>query len=84
MRSDYLQCCTVLGADFCKNIALGYTTTLSNLFSEAQSGHPDPNWDFEPDTVHIKKGTNLSVVDQGREPNFPVTHCGIDPGLTTA
>jgi len=58
-----------LGADFCKNIALGYSTTLSELFSEAQSGHPDPNWDFEPDTVHIAKGTAVSVVDQGGEPH---------------
>ena len=58
-----------LGADFCKNISLGYFTTLSELFSEAQSGHPDPNWDFEPDTVHIKQGTPLSVVDQGGEPH---------------
>ena len=58
-----------LGADFCKNISLGYFTTLSELFSEAQSGHPDPNWDFEPDTVHINKGTTLSVVDQGGEPH---------------
>jgi len=58
-----------LGADFCKNIALGYTTTLSELLSEAQSGHPDPNWDFEPDTVHLKHGTPLSVVDQGGEPH---------------
>jgi plastocyanin len=58
-----------LGADFCKNISLGSFTTLSDLFSEAQSGHPDPNWDFEPDTVHIKKGTPISVVDQGGEPH---------------
>jgi plastocyanin len=58
-----------LGADFCRNIALGYTTTLSELFSEAESGHPDPKWDFEPDTVHIKQGTPLSVVDQGGEPH---------------
>lgn len=58
-----------LGSDFCKNIALGSFTTLSDLFAEAQSGHPDPNWDFEPDTVHIKKGTILSVVDQGGEPH---------------
>ena len=58
-----------LGADFCKNISLGYFTTLSELFSEAQSGHPDPKWDFEPDTVHIKQGTTLSVVDQGGEPH---------------
>jgi len=58
-----------LGPDFCKNISLGYFTTLSELFSEAQSGHPDPNWDFEPDTVHIKQGTTLSAVDQGGEPH---------------
>jgi len=58
-----------LGPGFCKNIALGYFTTLSDLFSEAQSGHPDPNWDFEPDTVHIKQGATLSVVDQGGEPH---------------
>jgi plastocyanin len=58
-----------LGPDFCKNISLGYFTTLSVLFSEAQSGHPDPNWDFEPDKVQITKGTALSVVDQGGEPH---------------
>lgn len=58
-----------LGAEFCRNISLGYFTTLSELFSEAQSGHPDPNWDFEPDTVHLNHGTPLSVVDQGGEPH---------------
>jgi len=58
-----------LGPDFCKNIALGYSTTLSNLLAEAQAGTPDPNWDFEPDTVHIRQGTTLSVVDQGGEPH---------------
>jgi hypothetical protein len=58
-----------LGADFCKNIALGYFTTLSDLFSEAQSGHPDRKWDFEPDTVNMTEGTILSVVDQGGEPH---------------
>jgi plastocyanin len=58
-----------LGPDFCKNISLGYFTTLSDLFSEAQSGHPDPKWDFEPDTVHIQQGATLSVVDSGGEPH---------------
>jgi plastocyanin len=58
-----------LGPDFCKNIALGYATTLSNLFAEAGAGTPDPNWDFEPDTVHMKQGATLSVVDQGGEPH---------------
>jgi plastocyanin len=59
----------VAGPDFCKNIALGYSTTFDNLFAEAAAGTPDPNWDFEPDTVSIKEGTILSVVDQGGEPH---------------
>src|SRR5260370_26196862 len=61
-----------LGPDFCKNVALaalGYATTLSELFAEAGNGTPDPGWDFEPDTVKIKKGTILTVVDQGGEPH---------------
>jgi len=57
------------GPDFCKNVALGFSTTFDNLFAEAAAGTPDPNWDFEPDTVSIKKGTILSVVDQGGEPH---------------
>jgi plastocyanin len=62
----------VLGPDFCKNVALaalGYTTTLSDLFTKAAAGTPDPGWDFEPDTVKIKEGTILTVVDQGGEPH---------------
>src|ERR1700680_1444620 len=61
-----------LGPDFCKNVALaalGYATTLSELFAEAGNGTPDPGWDFEPDTVKIKEGATLSVVDQGGEPH---------------
>jgi plastocyanin len=63
---------TVLGPDFCKNVALaalGYATTLSDLFMKAGQGTPDPGWDFEPDTVKIKEGATLSVVDQGGEPH---------------
>jgi len=59
----------VLGPDFCKNIALGYSTTLTDLLQEAANGSPDPKWDFEPDTIHIHEGTILSVVDQGGEPH---------------
>jgi plastocyanin len=58
-----------LGPDFCKNIALGYSTTLSDLFAKAAAGTPDPKWDFEPDTLHIKQGTTVIVVDQGGEPH---------------
>ncbi|HWZ83739.1 MAG TPA: hypothetical protein VNW47_14000 [Terriglobales bacterium] len=61
-----------LGPDFCKNVALaalGFATTLDDLFAQAAAGTPDPGWDFEPDVVHIKKGTVLSVVDQGGEPH---------------
>ena len=58
-----------LGADFCKNVALGAFTTFDDLFAEAAAGTPDPKWDFEPDTLSIKKGTALTVVDQGGEPH---------------
>src|SRR3982074_1600610 len=61
-----------LGPDFCKNVALaalGYATTLSDLFQKAGEGKPDRGWDFEPDTLHIKEGTTISVVDQGGEPH---------------
>lgn len=59
----------VLGADFCKNVTLGAFTTLNDLFAEAASGHPDPGWDFEPDSLTVKEGTILTVVDQGGEPH---------------
>src|SRR5215469_10041993 len=58
-----------VGADFCKNVALGASTTFSNLFAEAAAGTPDPKWDFEPDVMTIKEGTILNVVDQGGEPH---------------
>ncbi len=59
----------VLGPDFCRNVTLGAFTTLSDLFAKAANGTPDPGWDFEPDVVHMKKGTTLSIVDQGGEPH---------------
>src|SRR6516225_12254031 len=60
---------TAAGPDFCKNVAVGASTTLSDLFAKAAAGTPDPNWDFEPDTVTIKKGTPIIVVNQGGEPH---------------
>jgi hypothetical protein len=58
-----------IGADFCRNIALGASTKLQALFKKAADGTPDPNWDFEPDTLTIKKGTPIVVTDQGGEPH---------------
>jgi plastocyanin len=58
-----------LGADFCKNITLGFSTTLGNLLAGAEAGMPDPGWDFEPDTLTIKQGTVVSAVNQGGEPH---------------
>lgn len=58
-----------LGPDFCKNVALGYATTLSDLLTGAQSNHPSPNWDFEPDSISVPQGTVIKVVDQGGEPH---------------
>jgi len=58
-----------LGPDFCHNVTLGASTKLADLFTKAAAGTPDPGWDFEPDTIKIKKGTILTVVDQGGEPH---------------
>jgi plastocyanin len=58
-----------IGPDFCKNIALGFSTTFDDLFAEAAAGKPNPNWDFEPDTLKVKEGTVISVTDQGGEPH---------------
>ena len=61
-----------LGPDFCKNVvlaALGFSTNLSDLFSKAAAGTPDPSWDFEPDELHVKQGTTVLVTDQGGEPH---------------
>lgn len=60
---------TAAGADFCKNVALGASTTFSNLFAEAAAGTPDPKWDFEPDTLTVKEGTIVSIVNSGGEPH---------------
>jgi plastocyanin len=62
----------VLGPNFCLNVALaplGFATTFNDLFAKAAAGTPDPNWDFEPDVLNIKKGTTLVVVNQGGEPH---------------
>jgi len=58
-----------LGPDFCRNVALGASTKLSDLFAKAAAGTADPSWDFEPDTITLTQGTPLSVVDQGGEPH---------------
>jgi len=58
-----------IGPDFCKNVALGASTTFNDLFALAKAGTPDPGWDFEPDVLHIRKGTPVVVVDQGGEPH---------------
>jgi len=58
-----------LGPAFCHNVTLGAFTKLSDLFAKAAAGTPDKGWDFEPDTINIKKGQPLIVVDQGGEPH---------------
>ena len=61
-----------LGGDFCKNIALAtfhFATSFSDFLNSAQSGTPDPGWDFEPDVLHVHEGTMLVVRNQGGEPH---------------
>ena len=63
------------GGGFCHNVTLykfapaHYETTLDSLVSQANSGTPDPGWDFEPDELSIRRSTTLSVVNQGGEPH---------------
>ncbi len=62
------------GTGFCHNVTLyglglHFETPLGTLIDEANSGTPDPGWDFEPDQVTIPKGTTVSVVNQGGEPH---------------
>jgi hypothetical protein len=57
------------GPGFCLNVALGASTVFSNLLAEAAAGTPDPNWNFSPNAMTIRKGSLLSVVDQGGEPH---------------
>jgi len=59
----------MLGPDFCKNVAIGATTSFLKLFDEAREHHPDPNWDFEPDDLNIRQGTVLNVANEGGEPH---------------
>jgi plastocyanin len=72
----------VVGPDFCKNVALAFVapfaTTLADLFAKAAAGAPDPSWDFEPDSLKVKQGTPLIVVNQGGEPHTftPVANFG--------
>ena len=72
----------VVGPDFCKNVALAFVapfaTTLADLFAKAAAGAPDPSWDFEPDSLKIRQGTPLIVVNQGGEPHTftPVANFG--------
>jgi len=63
-----------LGTGFCHNVTLyglglGFEVPLDVLVHEANSGTPDPGWDFEPDELTISRGATLSVVDQGGEPH---------------
>ena len=60
---------TAVGPGFCKNVALGTSTTFSELFTKAAAGAPDPNWDFEPDALTVRKGTTIKAVNQGGEPH---------------
>ena len=60
-----------LGPDFCRNVtfaALGQAMTLSDAFSQAAAGTPNPGWDFAPDAVSVVRGIPVSVANQVGEP----------------
>ena len=59
-----------LGPGFCLNVTpFGSAVPLPALLASVAAGTPNPNWDFEPDSLTIKSGTILEVVNQGGEPH---------------
>jgi len=66
---DTFNVVPILRPDFCRSVAAGGSTPLSELFDKASKGTPDPGWDFEPDALKVKEGTDISVVNQGGEPH---------------
>jgi hypothetical protein len=60
---------TGAGPSFCKDLAPGASTTLSDLFAKAAAGTPGPNGELELDNLTIKQGQIVSVADQGDEPH---------------
>src|SRR5438046_2548770 len=49
---------TALGPDFCKNVALGAATKLTDLFAKAKAGTPDLGWDFQLLPLQIGRSTS--------------------------
>ena len=59
-----------LGPGFCLNVTpFGSAVPLPALLASVAAGTPNPNWDFEPDSLTIQSGTILEVVNQGGEPH---------------
>jgi plastocyanin len=59
-----------LGPGFCLNVSpFGSAVPLSDLLASVAAGTPNPNWDFEPDSMTISNNTVLEVVNQGGEPH---------------
>jgi plastocyanin len=59
-----------LGPGFCLNVTpFGSAVPLPNLLESVAAGTPNPNWDFEPDSLTINSGTILEAVNQGGEPH---------------
>jgi len=42
---------------------------IAGPFQTGRQRHPGPNWDFEPDELQVKKGSQIIVTNQGGEPH---------------
>jgi hypothetical protein len=59
-----------LGANYCLNVSpFGDAVSVSNLLASLATGTPNPNWDFEPDSLTIGRETILEATNQGGEPH---------------
>jgi hypothetical protein len=76
------------GPDFGRSVtfaALGQAMTLSDPFSQAAAETLNPGWVFAPDAVSVVRGTPVSMVNRGGEPQHlhrsPEVRSGFIPGL---
>ncbi len=61
---------SLVGPGFCLNVTpFGSAVPLPALLASVAAGTPNPNWDFEPDSLTIQSRTILEVVNQGGEPH---------------
>src|SRR5262249_22322333 len=87
MRSSHLQCPERGWSGLLSKHRTWSSHDVFRPVCKGSAGTPDPNWDFEPDALTVKKGTTINAVNQGGEPhtfNYAVSRSFTRPGRLSA